>query len=87
MKYKHMELWLSCCCFCYCYFDVLVPTSAHSLLFLDKWFVRIYLNVKLARLLKSMMTCEQMVLCMSENGWKDKRRAPLHFALRLQTMC
>ena len=25
--------------------DVLVPTSAHPLLFLDKWFVQIYLNV------------------------------------------
>ena len=30
-------LWLS--------FDVFVPTSAHLLLFLDKWFVQIYLNV------------------------------------------
>ena len=26
-------------------FDVFVPTSAHPLLFLDKWFVQIYLNV------------------------------------------
>ena len=26
-------------------FDVGVPTSAHSLLFLDKWCVQIYLNV------------------------------------------
>jgi hypothetical protein len=26
-------------------FDVFVPTSAHSLLFFDKWFVQIYLNV------------------------------------------
>jgi hypothetical protein len=25
-------------------FDVFGPTSAHSLLFLDKWFVQIYLN-------------------------------------------
>ena len=25
-------------------FDVFVPTSAHSLLFLDKWFVQIYVN-------------------------------------------
>jgi len=26
-------------------FDVFVPTSAHPLLLLDKWFVQIYLNV------------------------------------------
>ena len=26
-------------------FDVFVPTSAHPLLFVDKWFVQIYLNV------------------------------------------
>ena len=26
-------------------FDVLVPKSAHPLLFLDKWFVQIYFNV------------------------------------------
>ena len=29
-------------------FDVLVPTSAHPLLFLDKWLLQIYLNVGLA---------------------------------------
>ena len=28
-------------------FDVFVPTSAHLLLFLDKWFVQIHLNVKI----------------------------------------
>jgi hypothetical protein len=28
-------------------FDVFVPTSAHLLLLLDKWFVQIYLNVNL----------------------------------------
>ena len=26
-------------------FDVFVPTSAHPLLLLDKWFVQVYLNV------------------------------------------
>ena len=26
-------------------FDVFVPTSVHPLIFLDKWFVQIYLNV------------------------------------------
>ena len=37
MEYKHLKLWLS--------FDVFVPTSAHPLLFVDKWFVQIYLKV------------------------------------------
>jgi hypothetical protein len=26
-------------------FDVFVPTNAHPLLFLDKWFVQIYLSI------------------------------------------
>jgi hypothetical protein len=29
------------------FFDFFVPTRAHFLLFLDKWFVQIYLNVDL----------------------------------------
>ena len=31
-------------------FDVFVPISAHPLLFFNKWFVQIYLNVKLGLL-------------------------------------
>ena len=30
-------------------FDAIVPTSAHPLLFLDKWFVQIYFNVRYSR--------------------------------------
>ena len=26
-------------------FDIFIPTSTHLLLFLDKWFVQMYLNV------------------------------------------
>jgi hypothetical protein len=26
-------------------FDVFIPKSAHPLLYLDKWFVQIYLNI------------------------------------------
>ena len=37
----------SCGC-CVVAFDVFDPTSAHPLLFLDKWFVQICLNVTLA---------------------------------------
>ena len=52
MKYKHSKLWLLCCCYCSCLFDVPIPASAHPFLYLDKWFVQIYLNVNfLERLL------------------------------------
>ena len=42
MECEHSKLWLL---FLLLSFDDFVPTSAHPLLVLDKWFVYMYLNV------------------------------------------
>ena len=46
MEYKHSTLWLLYVMLLLLFsFDVFVPTSAHLLIFLNKWFVQIYSNV------------------------------------------
>ena len=53
MEYKTFEVVVVVLLFVMLWFDVFVHVGAHPLLFLDKWYVWIYLNVNLAIIHKS----------------------------------
>ena len=71
MEYRHSKLlFLSMLSF-----DVFVPTIAHSLYILDKWFVQVYLNASLYRFvassIRSNMTREEINVYKLTSHWSN----------------